>query len=137
MIVEIASGLSEELVAAAAASPEAEICGLLLGQPQRIEALRPARNVAIHPERAFEIDPATLLAVHREARGLGQQVIGHYHSHPGGQPQPSRRDAARAIENGQLWLIIAPNVLTAWRTVSADTDGALHGRFIPVHLEVR
>jgi proteasome lid subunit RPN8/RPN11 len=137
MIVEIASGLSEELLAAAAASPEAEICGLLLGQPGRIEALRPARNMAIQPERSFEIDPATLLAVHREARGLGQQVIGHYHSHPGGQPRPSRRDAARALENGQLWLIIAQNGLTVWRTVSADTEGALHGRFTPVHLEVQ
>ncbi len=98
----------------------------------------PAANVAADPARSFEIDPAALLRSHREARGAGQAIIGHYHSHPDGDGRPSRRDAARATENGQIWLIIAAGALHAWRAVANETSGdepaALHGRFHPVTL---
>jgi proteasome lid subunit RPN8/RPN11 len=97
----------------------------------------PAKNTSAHPERAFEIDPATLLRTHREARGSGQIVVGHYHSHPNGKPEPSLRDAANALENNQLWLIVAGGQVHGWRVVSNDPGGsAIHGRFLPVSLEV-
>jgi proteasome lid subunit RPN8/RPN11 len=137
MIVGIASGVIETLVAEAAAAAPNECCGLLLGRPGRIAAIAVAANVAAHPERAFEIDPATLLRVHREARGAGHAIVGHYHSHPDGSPQPSLRDAARAVENAQIWLIIAGSMVHAWHVVGDDPGGsALHGRFLPVTLEV-
>jgi proteasome lid subunit RPN8/RPN11 len=135
MIARIASGLTEQLLRAAAESPDEEICGLLLGQPGHIEALRPARNVAADRRRRFEIEPARLLAVHREARGLGHRVIGHYHSHPDGSALPSARDAARAVQDGQLWLIVAGGSVTAWRAVADAEAAEIHGRFAPVHLE--
>jgi proteasome lid subunit RPN8/RPN11 len=136
MIVAIASGLMQSLVAAAARAAPHEACGLLLGQPRRIDAAVPAANVAAHPDRSFEIDPATLLRTHREARGNGQRVVGHYHSHPNGAGEPSLCDAAAAIENDQIWLIIAAGALHGWRVVAADRGGsALHGRFLPVTLE--
>ncbi|OYU16206.1 MAG: peptidase [Alphaproteobacteria bacterium PA4] len=126
------------MVAAAADSNARECCGLLLGTTGHIATAVPAANVAATPERAFEIDPATLLRVHRDARGAGQKVIGHYHSHPNGKPEPSPRDAARAIENGQIWLIIADGGISGWQAVSADSDSnALHGRFRPLTLAVQ
>jgi proteasome lid subunit RPN8/RPN11 len=134
MKVAIASGVEKQLLAAAAAAAPDECCGLLLGSESRIETAVPARNVAADRSRSFEIDPAVLLRTHREARGLGQQVIGHYHSHPNGMAEPSNRDAARAVEDGQLWLIIAAGALTAWQA-GADTTDALHNRFHPVTLE--
>jgi proteasome lid subunit RPN8/RPN11 len=134
MIVAIASGVAESLVKAAATAAPNEACGLLIGEPGRIAAAVPAPNVAAHPERAFEIDPATLLRTHREARGSGLKVIGHYHSHPDGVAAPSRRDAARAIEDGQLWLIIAGGEVCAFHSVAQGTQGALHGRFLPATL---
>jgi desampylase len=137
MIVEIASGVSEALVAEAARAAPAEACGLLLGRPGSIAAWVPARNIAADPQRSFEIDPATLLRTHREARGAGRRVIGHYHSHPDASPGPSRRDAARAVEAGELWLIVAGGEVRAWQVVGAvenpDRD-AIHGRFRPVTL---
>ena len=93
----------------------------------------PARNVARDPARSFEIDPATLLAAHRDARGAGRRVIGHWHSHPNGRPQPSARDAARASESGQIWLIIAAGNLTAW---APHAIGAGPADFRPVAIEV-
>jgi proteasome lid subunit RPN8/RPN11 len=134
MIVAIASGVAETLVKAAATAAPDEACGLLIGQPGRIDAAVPARNVADHPERSFEIDPAVLLRTHREVRATGRRVIGHYHSHPDGRALPSRRDAARAVEDDQLWLIIAAGTIAGFRSVPAATAGALHGRFLPVTL---
>ena len=117
MIVGIASGVRETLVAEAAAAGQYECCGLLLGRDGMIAATLPARNVAADPARSFEIDPALLLRTHREARALGQQVIGHYHSHPNGVGEPSKRDAARAVADGQIWIIVATGEITAWRAL--------------------
>ncbi len=132
MKLQISTSLRQNLLDWAAASPAAEICGLLLGRGDRVEQLVPARNVAADPARSFEIDPATLLATHREARGLGLQVIGHWHSHPNGRAEPSARDAARALDNGQIWLILAGGGCTAWR---AEALGPGPARFQPVALE--
>ncbi len=116
-------------------APDQECCGLLLGTPGRIADAVPARNVAADPARSFEIDPATLLHTHRAARGAGLGIIGHYHSHPNGGAEPSLRDAARAVENGDIWLIIAAATINAWRVTATDPGGsAVHGRFLPVTL---
>ena len=135
MIAWIASGLTKTLVGHAARAAPHEACGLLLGDRDHIEAVVETRNVAAHPETAFEIDPAALLRIHRDARGKGQHVIGHYHSHPNGRAEPSLRDAAGAVEDGRLWLIIANGAVHAWRVTADNASGAaLHGRFLPVSL---
>jgi len=138
MAVTIASQLLRQIVAAATAAPEREVCGLLLGRPDWIEGVEPCRNVAADPARRFEIDPAALLAAHRRARSGGPGVIGHYHSHPSGVAEPSPRDAADAAPDGALWLIVGGGEARAWRAVA---DGAvhamLHGRFVSVALRVQ
>ncbi|MEH3046788.1 M67 family metallopeptidase [Sphingomonas adhaesiva] len=130
-MLEISIGLRNEIAASAAASPDAEVCGLLLGRGSRVERVVACRNVAATPARRFEIDPAALIAAHRAARGGGAAVIGHYHSHPTGTATPSPRDAADAPPDGSIWIIVAAGGLSAWRAVR---DGALHGRFDPVPL---
>jgi proteasome lid subunit RPN8/RPN11 len=137
MKLQISSHLRQMLLDHAAADPGREVCGLLLGHgagdgTARVTALVPAANVAADPARNFEIDPATLLATHRAARGCGSSVIGHWHSHPNGRLAPSRRDAARASANGQLWLIIAGGAMGAW---AARTHGRGPASFQPVAIE--
>ncbi len=119
--VSISSGVLAALIAAAVASPEAEVCGLLLGAADRIDAVEACANVAANPARTFEIDPAALFAAHRRARGGGTAVIGHYHSHPSGKPIPSPRDAAQAMGDGALWLILGGGVARLWRSVEIGT----------------
>ncbi len=119
MSVTISSELLAELVAAADASPDAEICGLLLGAGKRIDVAEACANVAANPARAFEIDPVALFAAHRRARGGGLAVIGHYHSHPSGSPVPSPRDAAQAMGDGAVWIILGSGVARAWRSEEA------------------
>ena len=117
MSVTISSELLRRMVAEAAASPDAEVCGLLFGAEGRIEMAEACANVALNPARAFEIDPTALFAAHRHARSGGMAVIGHYHSHPTGSPVPSPRDAAQAMGNGAVWVILGTGGARAWRSV--------------------
>ena len=133
MIIRISSGVFESLRNEAAAAHPRECCGLMTGKPGLIEAVLPAKNVSPHPETAFEIDPGTLMRIHREVRDIQRHVIGHYHSHPNGSAEPSARDAARATHDGQVWIIIAGDTVTGWQAVNPDED-ALHSRFRPVRL---
>jgi proteasome lid subunit RPN8/RPN11 len=116
MGITISSEILAKLIAAADASPHAEICGLLLGGADRIERAEACDNVAADPMRTFEIDPIALFAAHRDARGVGAAVVGHYHSHPSGVAVPSPRDAAQAMGDGALWLILATGQARLWRS---------------------
>ncbi len=100
---------------AAAALPH-ECCGLLLGDyAGYVSEARPAANVADDPSRHFEIDPAVLIAAHRAQREGGRMVIGYYHSHPNGSPDPSPLDRASAAGDGLVWAIIARGEIFMWR----------------------
>ena len=87
------------------AAPD-ECCGLLLGHQGVIDRVLPAVNVADDPRARFEIDPGTLIAALRAARGGGPAVIGYYHSHPQGAPEPSPCDAEQAARDGKVWAIV-------------------------------
>lgn len=119
--MEISSTLLSRLLNDARLSPAQEVCGLLFGTPGWIAAAQACANVAPDPRRHFEIDPAALFAAHRAARAGGRQVIGHYHSHPSGIAVPSARDAAGAMGDDALWLIVTTTEARLWRT---PTPGA-------------
>lgn len=133
MALDISSAAIARILAAAVASPDREICGLLLGAGDAIEEARACPNVAADPARRFELDPAALLAAHRAARGGGPAIVGHYHSHPSGLAEPSRCDADSAAADGAIWLIVAGGEVRAWRAVES---GAVQGRFDPVRWRV-
>jgi proteasome lid subunit RPN8/RPN11 len=129
MKLRLSRTLAEAIRSEASAAGAQECCGLLLGDrtAMRVDEIVPAANLAADPEHCFEIDPAALLAAHKTARAGGPQIVGHYHSHPGGQPVPSATDAAMAQADGEIWLLAGRDgTLAAWR---AWPDGGLHGRF--------
>ena len=92
-----------------------EVCGLLFGTADQILEARPAANVHSAPATHFELDPAALIAAHRAARGAGPQLLGHYHSHPSGRPEPSAIDRAASAGDGRIWAIIAADAVALWR----------------------
>ncbi len=69
----------------------------------------------------------------KTARANGRILIGCYHSHPNGEPEPSASDLAGAGEEDFFWLIAAlregdgPLTLAAFVYVAA-------GYFLPVEL---
>ena len=115
--------------AAADAAP-LEACGLLFGA-DGVERASVEANVADDPTRRFEIDPGALIAALRAERAGGERLIGYWHSHPSGDATPSTTDAAMAVADGKLWVIVAGEAVTAWR---AGASG-LHGRFERVEVQ--
>ena len=100
--------------AAAVAAHPHEACGVLLGQGAQITAARPARNVHPTPATHFAIDPQALIDAHRSARSGGPPVLGYFHSHPVGLPEPSATDRACAAHDGRIWAIIAGADVRFW-----------------------
>lgn len=131
--MRISRTLLDWILAEAAAMPEREVCGLLLGTGDEITDVRPAHNLAASAEARFEIDPQLLFDQARAERAGGVPRIGHYHSHPNGRREPSATDAAAVTEPGQLWMVVADGEATLWR---ADAPDGLHGRFARVELHV-
>jgi predicted GIY-YIG superfamily endonuclease/proteasome lid subunit RPN8/RPN11 len=114
-IVVIPQVMHELRTQAKKAAPQ-ECCGLLLGQGERIDAMLPAANVAADPLTQFEIDPRVLIDAWRAARAGGPGIVGYYHSHPGGAPEPSPCDREQAAGDGKVWAIVgAGGAVRFWR----------------------
>ena len=107
--------IEARLLALAAEAHPREACGLLLGRGRRIEAVQACANVHPAPETRFEIDPRALIEAHRAARCGGPQVIGYWHSHPSGPPEPSATDRANATADGRVWAIVGEGRVGWWR----------------------
>lgn len=108
-----------------------EGCGLLVGQWKGDELLvtdiADSPNISEEAATAFEIDPGVRLKTQRAARDAGLEVVGHFHSHPNGEPRPSDCDREQArMEPELVWLIMGlrwggPQGLAAWR-LKPDTE---------------
>ncbi|MEE9613412.1 MAG: M67 family metallopeptidase [Thermodesulfobacteriota bacterium] len=76
-----------------------ECCGVLVGSSGQERTVTKAIEVEnLNKERArdrYEIDPAELNRVDREARKEGLDIIGIYHSHPDHPDRPSEFDRKR------------------------------------------
>lgn len=114
MELEVTSGVIAKLIDEAARAAPAECCGLLLGHGHRVVEARPAANIHPRPERNFEIDPAALIAAHRDERAGGPTLVGYYHSHPVGHAVPSATDCEHASGDTRVWAIIAEGQVTFW-----------------------
>lgn len=132
MGVRISSGVLAAILSESERARDHEICGLLFGDATHIVEHLACRNIADDARRAFEIDPVQLIAAHTAARRGGLQIVGCYHSHPGGSAEPSLRDADGAAADGALWLIVAARDASLWRAVER---GERHRRFDPVVFE--
>ena len=115
MTATIARDAMQAILNHAAQTAPEEACGLLLGEGMHISQARPAANIAPDKTRHFEIDPQTLIDAHRAERAGGVELIGYYHSHPGGLARPSATDREMAPGDGRVWAIVGEGMLTLWR----------------------
>ncbi len=98
-----------------------EACGLMIGQTGNgllvVDRVMPSANLApVECLDRFEIDSALHLREQAAARESGQEILGIYHSHPNGLPEPSDRDLDGAWIPDFVWLILAPGAdqTTRW-----------------------
>ncbi|WP_206435774.1 Mov34/MPN/PAD-1 family protein [Tsuneonella rigui] len=113
--MEIGGAIEQGLLALADSAYPLEACGLLLGVGDRITEARSCSNVHPEPTRHFEIDPQALIDAHRAERGGGPSVLGSFHSHPSGPPEPSVTDRAHATGDGRVWAIVGEGKVGWWR----------------------
>lgn len=112
--VELSADLLSRLEVEALRAEPYEACALLLGHADEngvaVKDIAFSANVTeSDPKATFEIDPTLYIRCQKEARQGGPQVVGIWHSHPGGKPLPSETDKARSVEPEWLWIITAVN----------------------------
>lgn len=89
-----------------------ECCGVLMGRALPAESGAVEKTVALDNEREdsrhnrYVITPETVLEAHRQARDLGLDILGYYHSHPDHPAVPSEFDREHAWP-GMSYLITA------------------------------
>ena len=88
-----------------------ECCGVMIGraegpltQIERVVAMSNERQESRH--NRYLISPEAVLAAHKEARGLGLDIVGYYHSHPDHPARPSEFDREHAWP-GVSYLIVS------------------------------
>ena len=89
-------------------APE-EVCGVLGGEyaeERHASVVRQAENAAADPTVTYRIGPEEQFELMEEIEDAGQEVVGFYHSHPAGPPQPSATDEAQATWPGYSYLIV-------------------------------
>ena len=111
-----------------------ECCGLLLGPDEIVRELVLCKNVAADPSAHFEIDPAVLIAKHKQQRQGGLPILGYFHSHPNGLARPSSDDVMQSVVDGRYWVIVAGDELTAWRP-RCGNSGANEFDSVPILVE--
>lgn len=84
----------DEIVAHAREHPDQEVCGVLGGRDDRIEAVYRARNVADTPRIRFEMDSRDIFSALKALDDQSLDLIGFYHSHTHTQAFPSPTDVA-------------------------------------------
>lgn len=112
---EVTSSVMAAMRGAAERAYPAEACGILLGEADRISTLLETQNTHPNPQTHFEIDPAALIAAHKEAREGGAAVLGYFHSHPAGQARPSATDQAQSAGDAAIWAIAGEGEISFWR----------------------
>jgi proteasome lid subunit RPN8/RPN11 len=110
--------LAARVLRAASRAYPNECCGLIEGSDAddgwRASAIHEAQNIADDKARRFLIDPKLQFDLMRRLRESQARMIGCFHSHPDGRPEPSATDRVEAYEDGFVYLIAAgaPDVFT-------------------------
>ncbi len=109
-MITISQRLLEEILRHAARSYPEECCGILVGSDEgerRVERVFPAENSERKRRHdRYAIDTGTFLKIDGEARAVGWDILGFYHSHPRYSFYPSETDRLRAW-HGYSYLIVA------------------------------
>lgn len=102
----VAPGVLEAIVAHARREAPLEGCGFLVGTPPRIDRSVPMTNIAFSQVR-YLVDPREHIALVKQLRGSGLEIVGVYHSHPRSSAEPSPTDVAEAYDSELIYMIVS------------------------------
>jgi proteasome lid subunit RPN8/RPN11 len=109
-----------------------EACGLLAGLGERVQQVYLIENIR-HSRSDYFMDPNQQVSAMLAIEAAGQELCAIFHSHPAGQPKPSRTDIDRAYYPDAVYMILAPAEGADWAMRGfAITDGQV--REVPIEI---
>lgn len=102
--VRLPKPIYQEIIAHSREGKPEEICGILRGRNNSVDALFRAQNIAEERVNNYTVDPVSLLLQFKFEEN-GDQMIGIYHSHPVSPAYPSATDAWNASYPDTYYLI--------------------------------
>ena len=94
------------------AHPE-EACGILGGPPGHVAQVFCVENI-YHSPVAYYMDPPAQVEAMLAIEAAGWEIVGIFHSHPAGPPEPSATDVAQAYYPEAVYVILAPDGQGDW-----------------------
>lgn len=124
-MLKLTGKIDEEIRKSGADAYPNECCGILFGTEDgadhAVKALKPIGNARESGEQyhRFLITAEDMMQAELEARKLGLEIIGFYHSHPDHPARPSDYDRDHALPfYSYIILRVAegrPELMTSWR----------------------
>ena len=124
-MLKLSGKIETEIRKAGAEAYPNECCGILFGSEdgdeQVVKSLRPIENARESGEQyhRFLITAEDMMQAEIEARKIGLEIVGFYHSHPDHPAQPSDYDRDHALPfYSYIILRVAqgrPELMTSWR----------------------
>ena len=91
--IYLPSRIVAEIIAHARREQPAECCGLLAGDPPRVQAIFPLEN-ELRSGTRYQAAPRSLIDAFRSMRAASLELVAIYHSHPSSTAKPSATDLA-------------------------------------------
>ena len=124
-MLKLTSEIEEKIRQAGAAAYPNECCGILFGSEENgvntVKALKSIENARESGEQyhRFLITAEDMMRSELEARKLGLEIVGFYHSHPDHPARPSDYDRDHALPfYSYIILRVAqgrPELMTSWQ----------------------
>jgi len=104
-----------------------EACGIMAGTDKDVHHIYPMANLSDTPRTFYYLDPAEQLAVFKDMRQRGLEMLAYYHSHIDSKAYPSERDIKLAFYPESLMVIVkvtsnSVGELKAYRVVDGKVE---------------
>jgi proteasome lid subunit RPN8/RPN11 len=125
--IALAPGVRARLLEAARRAGEREACGLLVGTradgaARVLEAPELSNATGGDARTSFALDALEVARAERAARAVGLELLGAWHSHPGGDAAASQRDADEAQPGWWTLIVALPDEVRAWLPGGASLE---------------
>jgi len=104
----VPAGVVAEIVKLARSGSPIEQCGLLVGRPaDHAITSTIAMTNADASEDHYSMDPKEQFAVVKRLRGTGDEILGHWHSHPFSPARQSDEDITLAADDAAIYGLVS------------------------------
>ena len=105
--MEIKQEFIDQIVAQAKQGYPKEVCGIIAGKDGTVTKVYEMTNVSETPETFYNMEAQEQFNVLKDARKLGLEMLGIYHSHPVSKAYPSEEDCKMCFYPEAFYMIVS------------------------------